>query len=235
MPIDPRENLTEKIRSVQKAMADAAIRCGRNPASVRLVAAGKTMSSETLRAAVCGGVDICGENYIQEAKVKIQALSGLPVSWHFIGHLQSNKAGAAVAFFDLIHTVDCLRIALRLNRQAEKLNKIQKILIQVNIARESAKSGILLENTAALLEEIRHLGNLSVRGLMTMPPQAKDPEMSRPVFKTLYTLSRSIEEAAIPGISMEELSMGMSGDFAVAIEEGATLVRIGTAIFGKRQ
>ena len=177
---------------------------------------------------------ILGENYIQEAREKIKALSSYTVSWHFIGHLQSNKAKYAVRLFDLIHSLDSLKLARELDKQAKKINKIQQVLIQVNIGEESSKSGVYKQDTIELIEAIGHLENLSVKGLMTMPPFFNAPEKVRPFFADLRRLRDHIKNANIPNITMDELSMGMTGDFEAAIEEGATLVRIGTAIFGKR-
>ena len=155
--------------------------------------------------------------------------------WHFIGHLQSNKAKYAVRLFDLIHSVDSLKLARELDKQSRKINKIQEILIQVNISEEASKSGVSVNDTLRLLKDISRLENLSVKGLMTMPPFFNAPEKARPYFTALRKLRDQIKMEAISNISMDELSMGMTGDFETAIEEGATLVRIGTAIFGARQ
>jgi len=194
----------------------------------------KTIPADRVREAINAGADILGENYLQEAREKINELSAHPVSWHFIGHLQTNKAKYAVRLFDLIHTVDSLKLARELNKQAKKINKIQQILIQINISRESSKSGVYDQDLLSLINDISCLQNLSVRGLMTVPPFFNSPETVRPYFAALRVLRDQIKNKAIQNVSMEELSMGMTGDFEVAIEEGATLVRIGTAIFGKR-
>lgn len=212
----------------------AAEACGRNPETVRLVAVSKTMPKEKLTEAVEAGVQTLGENYVQEARDKFNDLYTLPVSWHFIGHLQSNKAKYVVKIFDLIHSVDTLKLAREINKQAKKNNKIQDILIQVNISEESTKSGARTEKTMEIVQEISLFENVAIKGLMTMPPFFNAPERVRPFFKALRKLRTQIKEAAIPNVSMEELSMGMTGDFEVAIQEGATLVRIGTAIFGER-
>ena len=229
------DSIGKNIAEVRHTITRTALACGRNPESIRLVAVSKTMPCEIVSQALKSGVQILGENYIQEATCKAGDLGEFPVSWHFIGHLQSNKAKTAVQLFDLIHTVDSRKTALELNRQAEKIQKCQKILIQVNVAGEASKSGIAPEKTQELLEEISRLDHLSVRGLMTMPPYEKNPESARPHFKALYLLGKTLEQAGISGVSMEELSMGTTHDFPVAIEEGATLVRIGTAIFGRRK
>jgi pyridoxal phosphate enzyme (YggS family) len=175
-----------------------------------------------------------GENYIQEARDKITTLSTYPVSWHYIGHLQSNKAKYAVRMFDLIHSVDSLKLAGELDKFAKKNDKVQDILIQVNVAREDSKSGIYEEDTIQLLTDIARLKNVAVKGLMTMPPFFNAPDRVRPYFTALRELRDRIVDENIPGISMKELSMGMTGDFEAAIEEGATMVRVGTAIFGER-
>ena len=203
-------------------------------ASIRLVAVSKTMPAEVVGEAIEAGVTHLGENYIQEAKEKINTLATYPATWHFIGHLQSNKAKYAVRLFDLIHSVDSFKLAKELDKFAKKNGKIQPILIQVNVAREDTKSGVYLEDTVQLLREVSRLENISVKGLMTMPPYFNAPEKVRPFFAALRELRDQIKKEAIPNISMDELSMGMTGDFEAAIEEGATMVRIGTAIFGDR-
>ncbi|MCI5132661.1 MAG: YggS family pyridoxal phosphate-dependent enzyme, partial [Candidatus Electrothrix sp. EH2] len=175
-----------------------------------------------------------GENYLQDAAAKINKLPS-SLNWHFIGHLQSNKAKAAVEFFQMIETVDRLRIAQALDRHAGLLGKKLDVLVQVNIGKEVQKSGVLPEKAADLLRAMQPLSNLRVCGLMTMPPYGREPEASRPWFQALKTLSAQLaDEKYFYDNKAVELSMGMSGDFKVAIEEGATLVRVGTAIFGQR-
>lgn len=215
------------------AIAMAARKAGRDPASVRLVGAAKTVPVERLRPVVAAGLTIVGENYLQEAKAKIAALD-LPVSWHFIGHLQSNKAAAAVKLFDLIHSVDRLSLAQALDRAAARLGKVQDILLEVNIAGEASKSGVAPAALEDLLGACAALPHLRVRGLMTMPPWGPDAEQVRPYFRQLREARDRLQALNLPGVELVELSMGMSDDFAVAIEEGATLVRIGTALFGPR-
>ena len=228
------EVLKKKLNNVKERIKKTAIDCGRDPDTIHLVAVSKTMPEGTVRKAIKAGVEILGENYIQEARNKINTLSSYSASWHFIGHLQSNKAKYAVKLFDLIHTVDSLKLAKELNKQAKKINKIQKILIQVNISMESTKSGIYEEDAQKLIKEISLLENLSIKGLMTMPPFFNNPEEARPYFSALRNLRDKIRNEAIKNVNMQELSMGMTVDFEVAIKEGATLVRIGTAIFGER-
>ncbi len=226
-----KERLDQIIERIQRAAEG----CGRDAGSVQLVAVSKTIAPDRVREALEAGVTILGENYVQEARDKFQALVQYPVSWHFIGHLQSNKAKYAVRLFDLIHSVDSLKLARELDKQAAKVDKIQPILIQVNISGEDTKSGIATEETAHLITAVSELKNLSIRGLMTMPPYFYQPEKVQPFFAALRRLRDDIQDHCIPNVSMEELSMGMTGDFEVAIQEGATLVRIGTAIFGERQ
>ena len=228
------EVLKKRLSNVKERIKKAAIDCGRDPDTVRLVAVSKTIPEDAVREAIKAGADILGENYIQEAKDKINALSSYPVSWHFIGHLQSNKAKYAVKLFDMIHTVDSLKLAHELNKQAKKINKIQKILIQVNISMESTKSGVHEEDAQKLIKEISLFENISIKGLMTMPPFFNNPEKVRPYFSDLRNLRDKIRNEAIKNVNMRELSMGMTDDFEVAIKQGATLVRIGTAIFGER-
>ena len=220
-----------RIRSrIETAVADS----GRRPEDVKLVAVSKTVPFEKIVTAIDLGVTVFGENYVQEARDKFNALYSHPLSWHFIGHLQSNKAKYVVKIFDLIHSVDSLKLSREIDKQAGKIGKVQGVLIQVNIAEETSKSGVLLEDTAQLVTEMGQLAHLEVKGLMTMPPYFNAPEKARPYFKALRQLRDQIRAMEIPGVAMGELSMGMTGDFEVAIQEGATLVRIGTAIFGER-
>lgn len=226
--------ITARLQQVTDRIRSAAEDCGRDPGDVRLVAVSKTVPAKRVREAVVAGAVILGENYIQEAGEKHQLLLDLPASWHFIGHLQSNKAKYAVKLFDLIHSVDTMKLARELDKQAAKIDKVQPILIQVNIAEEKNKSGVKKADLSALVQEAAQLPNLAVKGLMTMPPYFDDPEAARPFFAELRQLRDRIQAENIPGVDMAELSMGMTGDFIAAIQEGATLVRIGTAIFGER-
>jgi len=225
----------KRLEDIATRIREAAERAGRRGESIRLVAVSKTMGTDIMRTAAEAGATIFGENFIQETRTKISALSSYPISWHFIGHLQTKKSKIAVDLFDLIHSVDSLKLARALNKHAGNIGKIQKILIQVNIANEPTKYGVAASEAAGLAQEISGLENLSVRGLMTMPPLFDDPEKARPYFSALRELRDRIEDEKLANVSMAELSMGMSGDFEVAIAEGATLVRIGTAVFGKRR
>ncbi len=223
----------QRYQRLLAAIGEAARRVGRDPAGIRVVGASKTVPVERLRPLVRAGLGILGENYLQEAKAKIAALD-LPVSWHFIGHLQTNKAAAAVQLFDLIHSVDRPSLAQALERAAARQGKIQDILLEVNLGGEASKSGVAPEDAAALLTACAGLPHLRVRGLMTMPPWFPEPEDVRPYFRGLRELRDRLQALQLPGVQLLELSMGMSDDFAVAVEEGATLVRIGTALFGPR-
>ena len=224
----------KRLENVRDRINKAAFKCGRDPESIHLVAVSKTISANRVREAIMAGVTTLGENYVQEARNKFNVLGTFPVSWHFIGHLQSNKAKYAVRLFDLIHSVDTLKLAHELNKQSNKVNKIQDVLIQINISKEPSKSGSDIQNAANLIKDIVLLENLSVKGLMAMPPFFNNPEKARPYFTALRVLRDQIQKV-FPGVVLNELSMGMTGDFEIAIEEGATLVRIGTAIFGERR
>ncbi len=227
--------IKENLLQIQERIRRAAIRCDRDPATVKLVAVSKTIPTSGVKEAIDAGVTLFGENYVQEAREKIDALASYAVSWHFIGHLQSNKAKYAAGLFELIHSVDSLKLAREIDKQARKRNKVQPVLIQVNIAQEASKSGTTEDEAPALVRNVSQLSNLSVRGLMTMPPFFNAPDKVKPYFRALRQLRDRIAGMQIDNVSMAELSMGMTGDFEVAIEEGATLVRIGTAIFGERQ
>ena len=227
--------MIKRLQNVKNRIEKAARACGRDPETIRLVAVSKTVPTSRVRQAIQAGVAILGENYVQEARTKFNDLATYPVSWHFVGHLQSNKAKYAVRLFDLIHSVDTFKLARELDKQSHKINKVQEVLIQVNISEEASKSGVDVEGTYNLLKDISLLENLSVKGLMTMPPYFNAPEKVRPYFAALRRLRNRLEQQGLLNVSLIELSMGMTGDFEVAIQEGATLVRIGTAIFGKRE
>lgn len=213
----------------------AARKSGRDPDDVRLVAVSKTVPMDRIIEAVHAGVVIFGENRVQEASEKIRDIGSRirnkNVEWHLIGHLQKNKCKTAVRLFDLIHSLDSPELADMLDRHSAQIGKKQRVLIQVKIADEDTKHGVPEKDLNRLIEHVRHLDNLELEGLMTMPPFFADPEKARPFFSRLRQLR---DDAAARGVSLPELSMGMSGDYEVAIQEGSTLVRIGTAIFGER-
>jgi PLP dependent protein len=222
-----RENLLRVTERVEKAAQNA----GRNLKDIRLVAVSKTVETDRIREAIEAGVTILGENYVQEAQKKIEEI-GKRVSWHFIGHLQSNKAKVAVRLFDAIHSVDSVTLAEELNRRAQQANQKIPVMIEVNLSGETTKFGTEEEKVTALAQGMLKLTHLSLQGLMTMPPYFDDPEMSRPYFVQLRELKERLVKG---GISLKDLSMGMSNDFEIAIQEGATYVRVGTAIFGARK
>ena len=224
--------IAQNLKAVRAAIAAACHKAGRDAGSVRLVAVSKTVDLSLIQAAVDAGQDLFGENYLQEARDKIAVL-GRQVSWHLVGSLQSNKARGAVELFDLIHAVDRGKLARALDAAAARLGQIQDVLIQVNQEGEATKSGVLPAAAPALLQEVARLPHLRVLGLMTMPPWFPDPEAARPYFRALRELRDRLQD--LSGLPLTELSMGMSGDYAVAVEEGATLVRVGTAIFGSRR
>jgi PLP dependent protein len=227
------DQIKRNLEEIRQRLKDVAVRAGRDPQEVRLVAVTKTVGIERLKEAVAAGQSLFGENYVQEARAKIAAL-GPGLTWHFIGHLQSNKARPAVELFDLIHSVDRLSLAQALEQAAARLGKVQDILLQVNLAGEETKSGEAPENVQALLGEISRMPHLRVLGLMTMPPWFDDPERVRPFFRDLRELRDRLRGLQLADGDLSELSMGMTGDFEAAVSEGATLVRIGTAIFGRR-
>ncbi|NOX19713.1 MAG: YggS family pyridoxal phosphate-dependent enzyme [Nitrospirae bacterium] len=226
--------LLENISHVYKRISHAAMRAGRDPSEVVLIAVTKTVSAERIKEAVDLGIRLIGENRVQEAKEKIERLRDeLPetVQWHMIGHLQKNKVRPAVMLFDMIQSVDSIELARKINRVAADFGKVQRVLIQVKLSEEETKHGVSEEALEALVEEVLSLENLSLEGLMTIPPFFEDPELVRPYFRRLRQLRDKLNEK---GYRLKELSMGMSGDYEVAVEEGATMVRVGTAIFGRR-
>ncbi|MBU8850015.1 MAG: YggS family pyridoxal phosphate-dependent enzyme [Desulfobacterales bacterium] len=226
--------IKDNFDGINKQIMDTAISCGRKPDTVQVIAVSKRKSVETVMKGIQAGAKHFGENYIQEAIEKINIIGKEGICWHFIGHLQSNKAKFAVKYFEYIHTVDTLKLAKEIDKQAKKIDKIQKILVQVNIGKEETKSGTGIEETIELVKQINTFENLSLQGLMCMPPYFSDPEKARTYFKLLVRIKEKIIAQKMDNASMEHLSMGMSNDFKVAIEEGSTMVRIGTSIFGKR-
>lgn len=224
-------SLADNFKVLQERIANACARVGRDPASVSLVAVSKGHPPQTVCAAADLGITVFGENRVQEAKAKIPLCPGR-LKWHMVGHLQTNKVRDAVALFDMIHSVDSLRLATEINKVADRLGRFVPILLEVNVAGESTKYGYTPHALLAELPELNALPRLEIRGLMTMAPWSPDPERVRPVFRRLRELKVQCEQ--ILGAPLGHLSMGMSSDFEVAIEEGATFVRIGTALFGER-
>ena len=224
------DGIRERLTAVRRRIEAAAGRSGRAAASVTLVAVSKTMPVEAIREAVAEGATILGENRVQEARDKIEALAGA-AEWHLIGHLQTNKAKLAVGLFDRIHSLDSIRLAHELERHALEAGRRVRCLVQVNVGGEEQKNGASESEVRPLLEAASRLPHILVEGLMAIPPFLSDPEAVRPFFRRLRVLR---EELARDGFFLPDLSMGMTQDFEVAIEEGATLVRVGTAIFGPR-
>jgi hypothetical protein len=234
----PRSEIAGRLAQIHERIARACARAGRSPAEVTLVAVSKTVLPERIRAALEAGVKVLGENRVQEAAAKIPELREITeksqAAWHLIGHLQSNKARRAVELFDAVESVDSLELGERLNRVAAELNKRLPVFVQVNIGGEESKSGLAAREVLPVCERLGRLANLELRGLMTVPPLFDNPEEVRPFFRRLRELRDEVRRAGLVSAQFRDLSMGMSHDFEVAIEEGATLIRIGTAIFGAR-
>ena len=220
-------------KRVMEGIADAAERSGRDPRQVKLLAATKTQPAPAVCAAVEAGVRLLGENYVQEAQAKKEVVGDV-AEWHLIGHLQTNKARAAAGLFSVIQTLDSLRLARLLDREGEELDRPVDVLVEVNLAGERTKTGVSEEGLEPLLREVSRLSRVRVKGLMTVPPFAEDPEASRPYFRRIRELRDSLSDLALPNVALDELSMGMTHDYHVAVAEGATLVRVGTALFGPR-
>jgi len=225
-------SIAANLALVTSRIAAAAKASGRKPEQVRLVAVSKMHGPQAVKAALAAGQILFGENYVQETQDKIAAVGPGP-SWHFIGHLQSNKAKVAAELFDVVQSVDRLKLAKALDRHAGELGRKLGVLLQVNVGGEAQKSGCQPQDAAALAQEVAKLEHLELSGLMTMPPFFDDPERARPVFAELRRLGEKLGRD-LPQGAMRHLSMGMSGDYEAAIAEGATLVRVGTAIFGAR-
>jgi pyridoxal phosphate enzyme (YggS family) len=227
-------NIAANINKIKERINTAAARCQRNPDSIKLLAVTKTVSPAIISKAIAAGLTEFGENYVQEAKEKI-TLMEKNIKWHMIGHLQTNKAKYAVNLFDYIHSVDRIELAKEIDKKAGQIGRKINILIEINVSGEKTKNGIAPADAINLIKDISLLENISVRGLMTMAPYSDNPENSRPYFSELGNLQKTIINVGISGIQMDELSMGMTDDFEIAIEERATIVRIGRAIFGERE
>jgi len=235
--------IAKALKVVQERINNSAAKTGRNPDEIKLVAVTKTVELQRIVEAVKAGASILGENRVQEAKNKITAfrtqinpplpplVKGGSIEWHLIGNLQKNKAKTAVQLFDLIHSLDSASLAEELNKRSQQTGKEQRVLVQVQLSDEATKHGVLENDLMDLLERVADMDNLKLEGLMTIPPFFDDLERTRPYFMKLRRLA---EKASEKGFPVNELSMGMSNDFEVAIEEGATMVRIGAAIFGER-
>ena len=221
-------------RKVIDRISEAALRVGRNPREIKLLAAAKSQSVELVQAAIAAGVRLIGENYVQEAEEKRHAISEA-VEWHMIGHLQRNKVKAALNTFNLIQSLDSVALARELDKEGRRNGKTVRTLIEINLGDEQSKSGIGRDKVAELVERVSELAHLQVEGLMAVPPFKENPEEIRPYFRSLRELQVELQGWKIPNGSFSELSMGMTHDYPIAIEEGATIVRIGTALFGPRK
>lgn len=220
-------------RQILARIADAAARAGRDFDRIRLLAAAKSQSVEAIRTAVEAGVALIGENYVQEAQQKKQRLS-VPAEWHMIGHLQRNKVKTALEIFDVIESMDSVGLAHELDKEGHKRGKLVRTFIEVNLGGEESKSGVARENVAPLLEEAAKLSWVRIEGLMAVPPFRQNPEDMRRYFRQLFNLKEKLAKLCLPNMDLKELSMGMTRDYPIAIEEGATIVRVGTALFGPR-
>ena len=220
-------DISDRLARLTARINEACHKAGRDHSEVSLVAVTKTLSADTVRAGLSAGLTVFGENYIQEAQAKINEVNSSAV-WHFIGHLQTNKAKYAVRLFNLIHSVDNIKLARELNKRAGSAGRGIPILVQINISGEESKSGVSKDQAEEFIHEVLEFPHLETRGLMTVPPFFESPDSTRPYFKALRQLKEKI------GPPLIDLSMGMTNDFEVAIEEGATIIRVGTAIFGPR-
>jgi pyridoxal phosphate enzyme (YggS family) len=227
-------DVAAKYRKLLDQIAEAAVRGGRHAQEVRLLAAAKSQCVEAIKEATTAGVSLIGENYVQEAQ-EIKKQITEPIEWHMIGHLQRNKAKVAVELFDVIESLDNIALARELDKEGKKHGKTIRAFIEMNLAGEESKTGVAKNELPALLDEVAKLTNLNVEGLMTVPPSRDNLDELRPYFRELRELRTKLNELNIQNVNPTELSMGMTHDFVVAIEEGATIVRIGTALFGPRQ
>jgi len=223
--------IDENLTNIRKLMALSADRARRNVSEISLMAVSKTFGTDSIKSAYKAGCRIFGENRVQEASKKIPLLSEFEIIWHLIGHLQKNKINKAVELFDSIDSIDDISTAEKIGRRAELLGKSIDICIEINIGKEPQKSGIMPEDVVDFAKEIYRLENINLRGLMTIPPKTDDKEQTRAYFRKMRLL---FEECIASGLKMDTLSMGMSADFDIAIEEGSTMIRIGRAIFGNR-
>ncbi len=226
--------VSDNIREVQRRIEAAAELYGRNPSDIKLIAVTKTRPIEDLKQAAEGGMTDFGENRPQELAAKFPELSGMGISWHLIGQLQKNKVRHIIDKATLIHSVDSFELALEINKRAAAIDKIQDILIQVNVSGEESKSGVAPDAAADLCQRICTLDNIRIKGLMTISVMGLDFEGNRKLFETLAQLAQRLEELEFPNASFSELSMGMTNDFEAAIAAGSTMIRVGTAIFGAR-
>jgi pyridoxal phosphate enzyme (YggS family) len=229
------EDLRARIAGVYERIEGAALRAGRKPEDITLIAVSKTIDPAAIQQAVDAGITNLGENRVQEAAEKVERVIGPRLRWHLIGHLQSNKARQAVRMFDFIHTVDSVDLATRLDRIAGETGRTPSVLVQVKLGDEPAKSGAAEKALPAIIEALDSAASLRLRGLMVIPPLTESAEGARGYFSKLREILEGLNRGRAPERQLVDLSMGMSGDFEIAVEEGATMVRVGTAIFGPRQ
>jgi len=229
-------DIAANVSRILETIREKASLSGRKATDIRLMAVTKTVDEARVRDSLQAGIMLIGENYVQETARKKVSLEqqGTPFEWHMIGRLQTNKAKYAVKLFDMIHSVDSLELARELDKRSKAVGSVTKILIEANTGGEKTKSGVPLSRAQDLIIAVAALENISIEGLMTIPPWFTDPEKARPYFAALRELKEKIEKADIPRVHMRELSMGMTDDYEVAVEEGATIVRIGRGIFGER-
>ncbi len=235
MMVSERDTIAERVRLIQAAVRRAEARAGRPAGAVRMVAVTKSVPVERIQDGIDAGLTVLGENRLQEALPKLEALASAPVRWHFIGHLQRRKVRALIGRFDLIHSVDSVELAEEIDRRAREAGLRQDVLLEVNVGGEPTKTGFHPEALAGMMSVLASLPQIRILGLMTIPPPTPEAEQARPFFRRLRALAGEIAALRIPSVSMAELSMGMSNDYEIAIEEGATFVRIGTALFGARR
>ena len=229
-------DIAANISRILETIREKASLSGRKATDIRLMAVTKTVEEARVRDALQAGIKLIGENYVQETARKKVLLEqqGTPLEWHMIGRLQTNKAKYAVKLFDMIHSVDSVELARELDKRSKSMGRVTKVLIEANAGGEKTKSGVPLSQAQDLIIAVAALENISIEGLMTIPPWFPNPEKARPYFAALRELKGKIEKADIPRVHMRELSMGMTDDYEVAVEEGATIVRIGRGIFGER-
>jgi len=225
------ETIKNNLEIINEKIKKAALKANKNPQEIKLVAVTKTATIEQIKEAISAGVKIIGENKVQEAKEKYQILSA-NIEWHLVGHLQTNKVKYAIEIFDFIHSVDSIKLAKEIDRRSLQFGMITNVLVEVNVSGEETKYGIKSEEIEPFLKEISEFSRIKVRGLMTIAPIAEDKEEVRPYFRKLRELSKEIKSKNIKNVKMDYLSMGMTDDFEVAIEEGANMVRIGRGVFG---
>ena len=225
------QTIKNNLEIINEKIKKAALKANRNPEEIKLVAVTKTATTEQIEEAINAGVKIIGENRVQDAKEKFQILTA-DIEWHLIGHLQTNKAKYAVEIFNCIHSVDSIKLAQEIDKRSKQFGKIMDVLVEVNVSGEETKYGIKPEEVESFLKEISQFPRIWVRGLMTIAPMVKDKEETRPYFRKLRELSKEIKSKNIKNIKMDYLSMGMTEDFDIAIEEGANMVRVGRGIFG---